>query len=89
MKILITGSSGFIGKNLAEGLSSEYNVLAPNSMELDLLNAARVESYLKSHKVEFVLHCATWDATKYSTKCPKAVFENNTIRAGTKAYWCS
>ena len=34
--ILITGSSGFIGKNLAEKLSALYKVYAPKTDELDL-----------------------------------------------------
>ena len=36
-KILITGGNGFIAKNLLEGLG-EYDILAPNSKELNLLD---------------------------------------------------
>jgi putative flippase GtrA len=45
MRVLITGGSGFIGRNLAEQFASTYKVSAPSSAELDLLNeqdAARV-----------------------------------------------
>ena len=35
-KILITGGSGFIGKNLSEFLSQEYQVVSPASKVLNL-----------------------------------------------------
>src|ERR1035438_1628890 len=37
MRILITGGSGFIGRNLAEQFASMYEVSTPSSAELDLL----------------------------------------------------
>ena len=36
-KILITGSSGFVGTQLKKKLITKYNVLSPNSKRLDLL----------------------------------------------------
>jgi len=45
MRILITGGSGFIGRNLAEQLASTYEVLAPSSAELDLLKEQAVREY--------------------------------------------
>jgi GDP-L-fucose synthase len=39
MRILITGGSGMVGRNILESLSSfNYNILSPNSNELDLTN---------------------------------------------------
>ena len=37
-KVLITGASGFIGKNLLEGLAEDYAVYAPGRNELNLLD---------------------------------------------------
>jgi UDP-glucose 4-epimerase len=59
MKILITGGSGFIGRNLVEQYSSRYEVMAPTRSELDLLDAASVERYLKQHRFDYVIHAAT------------------------------
>ena len=43
MKILITGSTGFIGKNLKEQLSDSFEIVAPSHQRLDLLNINNVE----------------------------------------------
>jgi UDP-glucose 4-epimerase len=59
MRLLITGGSGFIGRNLAEQLASTYEVLAPSSAELDLLNEQAVRDYLDAHKFDVIVHAAT------------------------------
>jgi len=59
MRILITGGSGFIGKNLAEQLVPEYQVFAPSSAELDLLKERDVREYLTTHRFDVILHSAT------------------------------
>src|SRR6266567_4937782 len=58
-KILITGGSGFIGRNLAEDLASSYAVLAPSSRELDLLNEEAVRQYLSAQHFDVIVHAAT------------------------------
>jgi len=59
MRLLITGGSGFIGRNLAEQLASTYEVLAPSSAELDLLNEQAVRDYLDAHTFDVIVHAAT------------------------------
>ncbi|MGA9415183.1 MAG: NAD-dependent epimerase/dehydratase family protein, partial [Terriglobales bacterium] len=59
MRILITGGSGFIGRNLASQLASSYEVVAPASSELDLLNASAVGEYLGAQRFDVVVHAAT------------------------------
>lgn len=39
MKILVTGASGFLGRNLAEFLSANFDLLMPTHKDLDLLDA--------------------------------------------------
>src|SRR5271157_4648471 len=58
MRILITGGSGFIGRNLADQLASAYEVLAPSSAELDLLNEQAVREYLSAHSFDVIVHAA-------------------------------
>lgn len=58
MKILLTGGSGFIGKNIIHGLEKDYDILAPSRMQLDLLDFERVKEYIKSNRVQIVIHAA-------------------------------
>jgi UDP-glucose 4-epimerase len=59
MRILITGGSGFIGKNLAEQFAPEYQLFAPSSAELDLLKERDVREYLATQRFDVVVHTAT------------------------------
>jgi UDP-glucose 4-epimerase len=59
MKLLITGGSGFIGRNLAEGLAGEFEVLSPTHGELELLDTQAVERFFRENEVEVVIHSAT------------------------------
>ena len=64
MKILITGASGFIGRNLAEQYAGRHEVAAPTRAELDLLNAEDVRAYLERHRFDAVIHAATYRSTR-------------------------
>lgn len=59
MKILITGSGGFIGKNLKTYLKDKYELLTPRSFELNLINGNEVNEYFQKNDIDFVIHCAT------------------------------
>lgn len=56
--IFITGSGGFIGKNLKAHLKNEYTVFCPRSFELDLLDEVALKEYFQKNKIDFVIHCA-------------------------------
>lgn len=58
-RLLITGSNGFMGRNLCEQLASRYEILAPKRRELDLLDDEAVRRYLREHPVDTVVHSAT------------------------------
>ena len=60
-KILITGTSGFIGKNLRERLSDKYDIFTPSHNELDLLNKDNVRNYINVNKPSIIIHCANID----------------------------
>ncbi|MBO7612151.1 MAG: NAD-dependent epimerase/dehydratase family protein [Elusimicrobia bacterium] len=57
--ILLTGSGGFIGKNLKGYLKDKYNLLTPRSFELNLINSDEVKKYFEENKIDFVIHCAS------------------------------
>lgn len=76
MKILLTGGSGFIGKNILEGLSSKYNFVAPTHLELDILNTEAVLEFLKQEKFNIVIHTANIGGARNSGNLA-GVFEAN------------
>ena len=48
--ILITGSSGMVGRALVKILKNKYNLLTPSSKLLDLKKEEKVINYLKQKK---------------------------------------
>ena len=58
MNILITGGSGFIGRNLIDHLSEKDTVLAPRHSELELLDENAVRRFFKKNIVDVVIHSA-------------------------------
>jgi len=59
MKILLTGSTGMVGRNILEHKNiSKYDLLIPNSKELNLLNYATVDKYIKNNQPAFIIHAA-------------------------------
>lgn len=65
MKILLTGSSGFIGKNLKEYLEKKYvHVFTPCRKEIDLLQTETVEEYIKKNNFDIIIHTANTNNTR-------------------------
>ena len=56
--ILVTGSSGFIGRNVLPYMKKRYNVSAPSRSELDLSDAQAVMNYLEKQQFDAVVHLA-------------------------------
>lgn len=57
--ILITGSTGFIGRNVNNYLKNKnYNIFKPNRLELNLFDQNEVFKYLKDYNINIVLHFA-------------------------------
>ena len=57
--ILLTGSGGFIGKNLKRYLQDKYQLLTPRSFELDLTDKDAVSQYFSKNQIDFVIHCGS------------------------------
>ena len=59
MKILLTGGTGMVGKNILEHPNvQKYTFLHPTSKELNLQNYDSANHYIQLHKPDFVIHCA-------------------------------
>ena len=76
MKILITGSSGFIGRNLVKALDQEHDVFAPSSKELDITNSYDVEKYLQNKYFDWVIHCAIKGGRRVKGDTPYDAYDN-------------
>ncbi len=74
-RVLITGGSGFIGRNLAELLAAQYRVSAPARNELDLVDTEAVREYLKANRFDVVIHAATGRSNRKTTA--PDLFKNN------------
>jgi len=81
-KILITGSNGFIGKNLSKKLTSKYNIYAPKREELNLLDQKSVERYLNINKFDIVIHSAI-----QNTLGEARVFENQALDRNLRMFF--
>ena len=58
-RILITGASGMVGRNVCEhAAAQQYDLLTPSSSELNLLDSVLVSDYVKSNKPDMIIHCA-------------------------------
>lgn len=61
MRILITGSTGMLGKAIKRELeksSASYFLNSPSSQDLDLRDMSSVREYLKTGNFDLVIHCA-------------------------------
>ena len=58
-KLLITGSSGFIGRYVVkEPLLKKFELLTPSSKELNLMNPKSVSKYIEKNKPDYLIHLA-------------------------------
>ncbi|MBU2539192.1 MAG: GDP-L-fucose synthase [Proteobacteria bacterium] len=59
IKILITGGNGLVGRNFREHPTvSDFELLAPSSKELNLLDYGQVVCYLKEQQPDLIIHAA-------------------------------
>jgi UDP-glucose 4-epimerase len=76
MKILITGGSGFVGRNLVKALNKDYDVYSPSSSELDLTDAQQVTTYLQNKYFDVVIHCAIRGGRRLQPDTAVDMYEN-------------
>lgn len=70
-KILITGSSSFLGSRLAYYLKDKYQLLLPSHSQLNVSREEAVKAYMEEHQPDIVLHCAALSNTWYCEQHPE------------------
>jgi GDP-L-fucose synthase len=79
-RILITGASGFIGRNLTEYFSVNGRRVFPVDLpEFDLLNESAVRSFFGKISPDVVIHCANVGGTR-GTELNKSAADNALAR---------
>ncbi len=77
-KILLTGGSGFVGRNVKEYLADRgYEVHAPSSRELDCMDEDMVRERLQEGRYDLVLHFAVYSDSCGQTKDGTRILEAN------------
>lgn len=76
-KILITGASGFIGRNLCEKLRERYEIYAPTRDELNLLDTKQIEDYIKMGSFDIIIHSANTNDVKHENVTDFAILDGN------------
>ena len=57
-KVLLTGASGFFGNYIFNKIKKKYNLLTPDSKELDLLNKKSIIKYFEKKKIDIIINAA-------------------------------
>jgi GDP-L-fucose synthase len=59
MKILLTGASGMVGRNILEHPSVRFHeILSPSRTELNLLDVSNIKKYIEANHPDMVIHAA-------------------------------
>lgn len=76
-KILLTGGNGFIGKNIQESyLAQKYEIIAPRSFELNLIDTDCTDNFFEDKKFDVVLHAGAKPGHR-NAKDPTNIFYSN------------
>lgn len=98
-KILITGTSGFVGSRVAKAMGEHYEVLAPSHRECDITRPEVADEYIKIHRPHAIVHLAALSNTGYCEQHPEESMRVNVLgvahmadaaaRYGCKLVWFS
>jgi GDP-L-fucose synthase len=76
-KVLLTGGSGFIGKNILDSyLAKKYEIIAPESACLNLIDTDCVDNFFRDKEFDVILHAAVKPGHR-NAKDPTSLFYSN------------
>lgn len=88
--ILLTGGNGFIGRNIRESfLVEKYQIEAPSSEELNLVDERSVQQYFASHHPDIVIHAAVKPGHRNAKDSNNLFFANTRMFFNLERYFTS
>ncbi len=88
--VVITGSSGFLGKNLQEYIKSsnlkDFNFLFPKSKDFNCLDLDNMRNYIENKRVDIVIHLAAKCGGILANKNSPADFLRDNTLMGLNIY---
>lgn len=75
--VLLTGGTGFIGRNIKPYLSERCNLFTPNRFELNLYSEDDVRKYIVDNKIDIVIHSANPNPAKNKLDNQESMFEDS------------
>ena len=76
MKILITGSNGYIAKSIYSSLSSKYDITTVTRQDFDLTCCASTYEFFCDKSFDVVIHTATSGGSRLKEETDSAIREN-------------
>lgn len=70
-KLLITGTSGFVGSRIATHLAGKFDIIAPTHRELEITSARACVDFIGKTKPDVILHLAAISDTGYCENHPQ------------------
>lgn len=77
MRIVVTGSTGFLGSRIADYYRDKYEVFTPTHSEMDITDKEAVKRYLEGVKPDIVIHCAAVSDVGTCDKEPERTWKIN------------
>ena len=78
-RVLITGTSGFVGGRLARAMNGEWELLTPTHGEFDITSLDVVRRYVQRHRPQYIIHLAAISNTGYCEEHPEESYRVNVV----------
>jgi len=79
-KVLVTGGSGFLGRNIVDFCKSKYETFSPRSETFNLFDYDSVIDYLETNKPDVIVHSAAYyGGLNINIEEPANLFHKNTL----------
>ncbi|MBQ8983595.1 MAG: NAD(P)-dependent oxidoreductase [Lachnospiraceae bacterium] len=76
-RVLLTGGSGFIGRNVIDFLKQECLLYIPTRTELNLMDEQEVRNYIRKNKIQVIIHAANPNPVKNKLDHMETMFEDS------------